>query len=113
MCFSVGKTHSIVKSINEDCRKELEHAIVETMPIEYQSSITLHKAVMAEALTIAHDPNTKDPRVKLEAMRLALECRRYLDTILCDAEKVGGYSGGVGSLEVKEGWDKPTTTTGR
>jgi hypothetical protein len=105
MQFSVGKTHSIVKSLNEECRKQLEHAIVETMPIEYQASITLHKAVMGEALDIAHDPNTKDPRTKMEGLRLALECRRYLDTILCDAERVGGLTGGV-KEEGKEG--KPT-----
>jgi hypothetical protein len=114
MQFSVGKTHSIVKSLNEECKKQLENAISETMPIEYQASISLHKAVMTEALAIAHSEHTKDPRTRLEALRVAADARKYLDSILGDSAKVVEVAGGVvGNQEGQEGRPTPQTTRGQ
>jgi hypothetical protein len=97
--LSVTKVHRIVKSLNEEYRNHLQNAVVTTMPIEYASTIALHKVVMGEALAIAKD--NKDSRTKLEALRVVTDCRRYLDRILVNSDKVAGLGGG--SLGKEEG----------
>jgi hypothetical protein len=84
--LSIGKTHSILKDINQHCKDDLPRIIPEVLPTEYTASIALHRSIMDEALEIAR--TQKEPRIKMEAYRLAIDCRRYLDNLIVDADKI-------------------------
>lgn len=83
--ISLKTAARIVEQIRDECYSNMA-SIAQSIPLEYQMSISLHKSVMAQAQVIAD--TAKDPRVRMEALRLSLDCRKYLDSILVDSDKI-------------------------
>lgn len=76
--ISIGKAHSIKKQLDIDATKDIQTISIQT---ELMASITIHKAIMAEAMSIVRKEGQPD-RTRLEASRLVLDCRRYLDQLI-------------------------------
>lgn len=66
--LTIGQIHNILKGLNDDYRASLATAITTVMPLEYQASISLHKAVMNQALELGKQDKV-DHVVRLQAMR--------------------------------------------
>src|SRR5690349_3492307 len=68
--ISIGKAHSIRKQLDIDATKDLQTISIHT---EYMASISIHKAIMAQAMAIVRKEGQPD-RTRLEASRLVLDC---------------------------------------
>lgn len=104
MHISVTRVQHILTVLNDAYRQALSNVSETTMPLEFYSSIVVHKTVMNEAFELSL--RITDSRTKLEAYRLVLECRRYLDQLIVDAEKV------VGKITDTNGKDTSAKTEG-
>jgi hypothetical protein len=65
-----------IKFIRQQSKENLHHHIHETVPYEYLKALTGMKNNLKQTLEIGE--RSLDPRIKLEARRIANDCYRYI-----------------------------------
>jgi lambda repressor-like predicted transcriptional regulator len=69
--------------LRKQAQENLQHHIHEVVPEEYQKCMVGMKRNLKQTLEIAE--NTSDPKIKLEARRIANDCYRYIMDLCTNA----------------------------
>jgi hypothetical protein len=78
-----GTVNSDLAYLRKQAQSNLQHHIHETVPEEYQKCMIGMKRNLKQTLEIAE--GVTDPRVKLEARRIANDCYRYIMDLCTNA----------------------------
>ena len=78
-----GTVNSDLAYLRKQAQANLQHHIHETVPEEYQKCMIGMKRNLKQTLEIAE--GVTDPRVKLEARRIANDCYRYIMDLCTNA----------------------------
>jgi hypothetical protein len=97
---STGKISGIIHEINLKAKTEIKAWLDEVVPLEYKKSLLLNQYIGKKAMELAE--NTKDERVKCQALNLLQENDQKKRDLLSDSHVINEALGFIENQKTKQ-----------